>query len=297
MSLTRSDAAPGGDERAISFPDDKSYGFIYVLQPTWVPYHLGAGVTNERYQARGVLNIDRSKKLALVANANLGERMDLLKKLAPDTLAKLDLSRLPVTGKDMSNISHLTSLQMLDLDQTDCDDNGLKFIKPLKNLEGICLSRALVTGATMTEIGNLPQLKRLHIGHTDLVPQSLSVMGKMKALKFLHVGCTKLKDEDLDAFLPLNGLIDLGLEGNKGITDRGIAKLKAFKNLTYLNLSDTKVTENGVMQLKGLPLTTLKLLNTAVTQLSLPRLKKAFPGCSIELSRKELPAEVFAPLH
>jgi len=285
--------------RTLTFPEDQSYGSIYVAQDGWRPYRIGTAITNERYQARGTIKIEKGKRLWLVGNFALSEHMEILKQLPPDALTKLDLGRLPIDGKSLANLKHLTSLQMLDLDQTDVDDQGMQYIKGLKNLEFLSLSRGLITGKTLSEISTLTKLKRLHIGHCELIPQSLAVLIKLKALRYLHLGCTGLNDATLDYVKPLVNLVDLTVDGNKGITDKGLAKLKQLKQLVFLDLvDDPKVTEAGLLGLKGVPLITLKVQKTGVNQLALDKLKKCFPGCSIEIGGTgKYPSNFFAPLH
>jgi len=285
--------------RTLTFPQDQSYGSIYVAQDGWRPYRIGTAITNERYQARGTIKVEKDRRLWLVGNFALSEHMEILKQLPPDALSKLDLGRLPIDGKSLANIKHLSALQMIDLDQTDVDDQGMQYIKSLKNLEFLSISRTLITGKTLSEISSLTKLKRLHMGHCELAPQSLAVLTKLKALRFLHLGCTGLNDTTLDYVKPLVNLVDLTIDGNKGITDKGLAKLKQFKQLVFLDLvDDPKVTEVGLLGLKGVPLVTLKVQKTGVNSLALDKLRKCFPGCSIDIGKEgKFPSTLFAPLH
>jgi len=287
-----------GEMRVLTFPQDQTYGNIYVLQPGWDASGISVSITNERYPVRGTIKIDKSKKLSLIGTYALSEHMEVLKPLPPDSLTRLDLGRLPITSASLVNIKHLTGLKVVDLDQSDVDDSGLQHLKGLTNLECLSVSRTLVRGTSLSVLVPMTKLKRLHIGHCDLAPGALAVLVKLKALRFLHLGTTGINDATLDYVKPLTALRDLTIDGNKGITDKGLAKIKQFKQLTYLNLIDTNVTEAGLLGLKGLPLAVLKIQNTKVNILSRDKLKAAFPTCKIEMSGEtSIPREVFAPLH
>ena len=68
----------------------------------------------------------------------------------------------------------------------------------------------------------------------------------------------------------------------KPVTDAGLKELKDLKQLTSLNLDNTKVTDAGLKELKDLKqLTSLNLYATKVTDDGVADLQKALPGCKI----------------
>ena len=72
----------------------------------------------------------------------------------------------------------------------------------------------------------------------------------------------------------LKNLTWLDLSGTY-ITDAGLKELKDLKNLTWLNLSGTDITDAGLKELKNLKnLTTLYLKCTWVTDAGLKELKR-----------------------
>jgi hypothetical protein len=52
---------------------------------------------------------------------------------------------------------------------------------------------------------------------------------------------------------------------NADVTDSTLDYLQSMANLRELDLNDTKVTDAGVPKIKGKPLVTLRLRNTAIT--------------------------------
>ena len=70
--------------------------------------------------------------------------------------------------------------------------------------------------------------------------------------------------------------------GSEGVTDTGLKELAALKNLTALDLSDTRVTDAGVKELASLKkLTTLTVHFTKVTDTGVKELQNALPRCKV----------------
>jgi Leucine Rich repeat len=290
--------AAAEDMRVLNFPTDNDYGKLYVLDKSWKPADTGVVYTNEMYVARGQIKVARSKTLSLVGAYAMLDHIDVLKKIPADALIRLDLGKLTLQSKDLVNISHLTGLRSLDLDGTDVDDSAIQFIKPLTNLQFLSVSRTMLKGKTLGELSVLKQLQRLHVSHCDLDKTNLPNVSKLATLRYLHLGSDKITDAGIDCVLALTNLWDLSLDGNADITDSGVKKLAVLKNLHYLNLTDSNVSEAGILSLKGLPLAALKLGNTRIGLASKTKLKKAFPKCIIEHGQvHRMTPEMFDPLH
>jgi hypothetical protein len=65
------------------------------------------------------------------------------------------------------------------------------------------------------------------------------------------------------------------------VTDEGLKELKGFKNLTTLVLFGTHVTYEGLKELKDLKNLTWLQLTTNVTEAGQKDLEKALPKCKI----------------
>jgi serine/threonine protein kinase len=97
--------------------------------------------------------------------------------------------------------------------------------------------------------------------------ESVGASGKLpeRSFELYEVGLTDnpdIRDDDLDKFRNLKQLSYLTL-GNTPITDVGLLHLQELKSLTYLCLSQTKVTDAGIANLKVL--TNLRGLNVVMT--------------------------------
>ena len=80
---------------------------------------------------------------------------------------------------------------------------------------------------------------------------------------------------------------DLNLYDTR-VTDAGLKELKGLAGLRTLNLSGTDITDAGLKELRTLEgLGTLKLGRTRLTQVGVDELRKALPACEIEYDARE----------
>jgi len=99
----------------------------------------------------------------------------------------------------------------------------------------------------------------------------------------LEVDSTQVTDAGLEHIKPMSGLRKLKLNGT-AVTDAGLAAVGNLGELTYLNLVGTEVTDEGLKSLEGLEkLEKLYLWQSKATKEGAEALKKALPGCDINL--------------
>lgn len=99
----------------------------------------------------------------------------------------------------------------------------------------------------------------------------------------LEIDSTGVTDAGLNHIKPMAGLRKLKLNGT-AVTDAGLATVAGLGELTYLNLVDTAVTDEGLKSLEGMAkLEKLYLWQSKATKEGAEALKKALPGCEINL--------------
>lgn len=97
----------------------------------------------------------------------------------------------------------------------------------------------------------------------------------------LDLARTKVTDAGLAKVAAMKNLQELHLE-NTGIGDAGLDHLKGLASLEYLNLYGTKVTDAGIAKLAGLSkLKALYLWQSGVTKAGVAALKAKLPGTHI----------------
>ena len=100
-----------------------------------------------------------------------------------------------------------------------------------------------------------------------------------------------------------SSLIELDLGDNPRLTDKSLKPLLSLKKLNVLSLGGTSITLNAIMQLKNLPLVSLRLPGSCYPLAQLKMLRKAFPGAQVLVSGhggRPVDSETndfFAPLH
>jgi hypothetical protein len=97
----------------------------------------------------------------------------------------------------------------------------------------------------------------------------------------LDLARTKVTDAGLAKVAAMKNLQELHLE-NTGIGDAGLDHLKGLASLEYLNLYNTKVTDSGISKLSGLgKLKAIYLWQSGVTKAGVAALKAKLPGAHI----------------
>ena len=143
--------------------------------------------------------------------------------LRTPSLKKLHLIRTGVGNKGFSDVKNLINLKEINIDSKRITDAGLYFLANLKNLEHVILN-ANITGMG---ISSLP-----------------------KSVKKLHVFSPSGNDLVTGA-LDLYALEQLSFTDANGINDDGIANLNTLKNLTYLYINASHVSDEGLLSLAG----------------------------------------------
>jgi internalin A len=183
-------------------------------------------------------------------------------------LRKLKVRGVDITDAGMPYVGEMTGLRSLDLSYTMLGDVGLENLPALSELEELKLGGDMITGLNLNFLKLLPKLKRLSLNGvqrrnagacwtpriTDLDLETISLLSGLEELD-LGVGIGLGRGGKPAA--PGGG--NCRLTGGLQITDLGLAKLAALKNLKRLNVSGAKLTPAGLKVLAGLPLERLNL--------------------------------------
>ncbi|HUT92716.1 MAG TPA: hypothetical protein VMY37_24700 [Thermoguttaceae bacterium] len=112
-----------------------------------------------------------------------------------------------------------------------------------------------------------------------LAPFNPGVFWSRRCLQRLDFSRSPVKpgDDDLEPLEELTGLRILNLS-NTSVTDAGLVHLKNLKRLEFLWLSNTRITDAGLVRLHNLKkLDSISLNGTPVTPLGIAELQKALP--------------------
>lgn len=121
----------------------------------------------------------------------------------------------------------------------------------------------------LKEIGKFLHLEDLLIAH--VIDHSLSwYLEYLKPVRGVSFDLHNLSDEGLKMAAQIPGLKRLGGRFNHGLdtrtfSDEGIAHLSVLKNLRELDLSDSQVTDEGLLSLHGEDMECLELSHTEIS--------------------------------
>src|SRR5207244_300625 len=86
------------------------------------------------------------------------------------------------------------------------------------------------------------QITSVDLSNSQLTDADLEKLARLTHLENINLAYTKISDEGLERLAPLQNVKVLDLYYAEAVTDLGIAHLKHWKNLEYLNVRGTKVT-------------------------------------------------------
>lgn len=183
------------------------------------------------------------------------------------------LKRLDVRGTRISNgtleiVSHMPQLEALDISNSQITDNGMDMLITLINLKELALGQGRGSAADLGFLRVLTTLTSLDIGGAKPTPpdmggrrvvrdpapplpeNTIKAMAELKELRVLRMAYTGVSGADLKALSVLQNVEKLGIEECPRVDDAALAELRNWKSLKYLDLQDTKVTEQGVAALR-----------------------------------------------
>lgn len=131
-------------------------------------------------------------------------------------------------------LEHLVAIEVLDLTDTDLDDEALARLAGSTRLKSLSLAGTKIGNDGLRHIADLTELEELWLSSTEIDNQGLLHLANLRKLTALGVS-------------------------NTGLTDAAVPILKRFTRLEYLELnvnvrSSTRLTERGLRELqKALP--------------------------------------------
>jgi hypothetical protein len=176
------------------------------------------------------------------------------------------LKRLNVRGTRIADdtlviVSELSQLESLDIANTRVTDSGLENLASLTKLKNLALGRSGFSDSAMAILRVLSTLESLDLSGparnrrgraSAAMPESvLSAIASLQGLRTLKLGHSEIDAHGLQKLAVLQRAEKLGLECCSRVNDRAMAELLAWKNLKYLNVQETKVTQAGVASLQA----------------------------------------------
>jgi Leucine-rich repeat (LRR) protein len=178
------------------------------------------------------------------------------------------LKRLNVRGTRISDptlaiIGKLPQLEYLDIANTNVTEAGLDSLVPLTKLRHLAMGRSRFRDDALAVLRLLTTLESLDLSgpsgatrnqraDTGRVPEALvQAVSELKELRTLKLGHSQISAAELRTWAAtLSKMEKLGLEACGRIDDQALKVLAGWNSLKYVDLQDTKVTRQGIEELK-----------------------------------------------
>lgn len=230
--------------------------------PRWIPRWLDRGLRHH------VVKVDLSHRKFTAQDLEHLKEMPKLELLL--------LNRTRVDAEGLAIVAQCRKLRILSLWYTPTTDEGLAQLHTLHELQRIDLHHTVVTGAGFESWGEMPSLTWMRLNHTRLDDPGLQALaGKAPNLRTLELAETQATGKGFAAWPAHHHLRRLVLRRAR-FDDAGASELPKFRALEHVDLFQTPVTDEACRSLGQLPnLTTLLLASTQVTSDGLRHLQPA----------------------
>lgn len=299
LAAPTAQAARSGDKLDITFPTE-SIGQLSILKANWHPGSVSRSDSVPLGPARGVISVPRNCPLKLVGNYSLESSLKALETLPAANIVALDLRKLPLDDSKLAPIRHLTALRHLSLEATEVSDGSLKYMLALPQLQYLSLKSTLFTGKNggLRDLAQIHSLRQIRLGHNELKGLDLKPLTALKNLTTFQISCSQIDDSAMRAIGSMTQLDSLDISGNNKITDKGLLQLLPIKHLRHLDISDLKISKQGIIALAPMHIKFISLYYRDFKPGELAEIKSHMPGTVLQdATKKEVPSEVYAPLH
>jgi hypothetical protein len=283
--------------RVLSFPDDFSVGKIYLLFDWWEP-GLSA-YQNRAIRAKGKVLIKGKQQLMLDLAPDPTIKPEQLMNLPAKEFVYLSLEHTPLDDSYIKVINQFRSMSRLELTRQYITDKGLTTLGPLEDLQSIKCAFCSIRGPGLAALAKFKKLRQLSVNFGSTDPNRLQSLAKLQSVCDLSMRVAKLTDTSLAEIGKMGSLESLDIKNNPRVTNAGIKNLSRLKHLTHLNVFGTKVTADGLLALKQLPLREVNFSNEQISAADVKRLQKDFPRVKFDLQKVDDKTEYFkllAPL-
>ncbi|MBX9693070.1 MAG: hypothetical protein K2Z81_11845 [Cyanobacteria bacterium] len=231
---------------------------------------------NLEFSKEGFHYLSRMKKLRTLKLMDCTVEDEWVAGLVGLPLVELILSGTEITGACATNLSKISSLEVLALNQTRFGDNGIDPLSSLPALNAKNLNNTRVSDAGANALPKFERLQALRVAGTRITSHSLEQISRIKNLNWLDFAfnqivsshdlmplksCKTLRklilsrcaltDSDLIVVSSFSQINELHLDGNE-ISDAGFKHLTKLKSLKKLSLLDCKVSADAVKRFKNM---------------------------------------------
>jgi hypothetical protein len=186
-------------------------------------------------------------------------------------------------------VAHLPRLRFLGATEHSLDDEGLRSVGQLKQLEVLLYWDAPgVTDAGARHFQNMPRLRYLGMSSSDVGDKGLATFAKLTGLEGLTLQGNNITDAGLAPLAGHSRLKNLWVGGQRErpspITNAGVIHLAKIPTLEELDLQFSQVTLEGLKPLQQLPALKQLYLNGSQAD-DYEAASAMFPNCQVSAKK------------
>jgi hypothetical protein len=269
--------------RILSFPSGESVGYLRRREPdTWVRHHIHRNWARIG-EAAGDVQVEDDAEILFTPYV---DDLSFLLQLQAADLRAIHFFATNINDDSLRYLQHFSSLYEVIADDEHITDAGIAALHELQAMEVLDLSYSAITDIGLAALERMGKLAELHLGCSSVTGagtlsldagslESISLsstpfdarfmptFNRMPKLRYLGLASTSIVDDDIALLAPCNEL-EIHLAGTS-IGDRAIDHLCDIGASCYLNLSHTRVTNQGLQRVGSDRRTKhLTLANTAI---------------------------------
>ncbi len=185
---------------------------------------------------------------------------------------KTSLKFLQIQGRKLNDdelkvLSELSNLESINLADCDIDDHDLQILRPcLQNLKHLWLNNNPVSDACMPLIAELRSLEDLGLGNSQLTDTGAEQLPELRNLKTINLSQTAVTDLVAESLAKCSQLKSVHIGHNQALTNKTVAALVPLTSLQILQIDNTSVNEDCLDDLIRMP--NLRFFHTGGLQFS-----------------------------
>lgn len=174
---------------------------------------------------------------------------DLIRELRDLRKCFLVLDGIPIKPAGLAELKTINNILLLSVQRTPVTDEGLRQIEGIVSLRLLRLNWTKIGDDGLRHINRLPELRMLYLTGTKITDQGAGQLVILKKLQALQLADTKISDHGAAYLAGLSELEFLSLRGTD-VGDDCVAVLSKLKRLKRVDLTDTRMTAEGIQALK-----------------------------------------------
>lgn len=282
--------------KILTFPDVP----VAVLE-AWRLATNGTGPAlrvRDKILLRGKVELPVSGAYNLTLKYDGLEHLESLAQLAPGQVVQFGASSLDLDDKQFAFFKRFPGITRINLDSTMITDKSMPVFATFRNLSDLRLSKVDITGAGFENLVGLP-IYTLNLEGSNLKAGNLQKITTLpNTLQSINCTRTGVSNADIAFLGKCTKLNCIDLSGDKQITNDCVKDIVKLKNLDTLLILDTSITDVSLPALAKMP-HLKRMVVRARTFWKTGTGKSPRPSLLIEdgASASRTPVDVFGPLH